>query len=852
MHYSRIIPSYEHSPPLPRSHPRYRHRHRPGPRPRPQPSTKYPHVLEKSFEFERLRNREISIRKASCAFRELENWTEKLKDRGFVADWLFKWVEDESLKSGGLKVLVWNKEDVEYWFEEVKGFKKVSKRGGGVEGVNDGVWKRDGAVEEELRRELMDAVAILGRSKDQKISHIWSEPGAAPVPPPPRLPMSFALLDPSIGPITLLNPSMYPVVYNKTLIFKNGELQTVKPPRNLSEEKYSTESCWLPTDFEISPDGKSTKILSYINNLSNPGQGELFHPILERVFTGFVPLFDHLLAEMAEDGWRKSRCEKRDFTKGYDGYPNASARHKPGRGWYRPKLYALRSEYLKTFEEILGQFKAGEEMNIDILRECVNYDYDIGRGDKVLIGNQWKLRSGGKLTLSKDLETTKLEGKTVKVFVRILGFEVTPKSIELSSKKWVLPGSSHERIIATGVYCYSQENVADARIGLRRNDFTAYRSSRLPKPQEIDGALIKENRTVVFTSNYEYCLFSEPLRLIDKTKPGHLKMLMFHLVDPDFNLLTTKDIPPQQPGLYEKILRTSGLGRLPEDVFAIILGYLNIPNNTTERMVDQRELMVACGRFFKSLRNDTDSDDSEDDDDVIAHSRSSKPSESQSQRLRGPPKPPKPPKTPKPPMYTIPTVPTRVPDEVALRRRNRRRCSSPSSADALGEIVFMDALIRGGPAIVVPNHTQVPLTRVPSGQPGLSGAPVPPPISYGQPSVVSRIPTPPPVPRGRLGFSMTGSPLPVVGVLPPPCPPPPPPPPPLYSRVFTQRAPLESNFSRRELRYSLVLPPPPPSIPHSRLGFPDIYPPLSVYEKGFRKGFRGPPPPLPPPPPPNG
>ncbi|KAF3198368.1 hypothetical protein TWF679_002104 [Orbilia oligospora] len=772
---------------------------------------KYPHVLERSFEFERLRNREISIRKASCAFRELENWTEKLKDRGFVADWLFKWVKDESLKSDGLKVPVWNKEDVEYWFEEVKGFKKVSKRGGGVEGINDGVWKRDGSVEEELRRELIDAVAVLGRSKDQKISHTWSEPGAAPVPPPPRLPMLFALLDPSIRPTTLelLDPSMYPVVYDKTRIFKNGELQTVKPPRNLAE-KYSTDSCWLPTDFKISPDGKSTKILSYINNLSNPGQGEQFHPILERVFTEFVPLFNYLLAEMAEDEWRKSRCEKRDITKGYDGYPNASARHKPGRGWYRPKLYALRSEYLKAFEEILGQFKAGEEMNIDILRECVNYDYDIGREDKVLIGNQWKLKSRRNLTLSKDLGTTKLEGKTVKVFVRILGFEVTPKSVvELSTQKWVLPGSSHERIIATGIYCYSQENMADARIGLRRNDFTAHQPSGRPKPQEIDEALIKENRTVVFTGNYEYCLFPKPLRLIDKTKPGHLKMLMFHLVDPTFDLPTTKDIPPQQPGLYEKILRTSGLGRLPEDIFAIILGYLNIPEDATERMVNLRELMLV-----QDLANRVNLN------------------------LNGSEVPPK------PPMCTIPSVPIRVPDEVALRRQNRLYRSSPSSADALGEIKYMDALIRGGPVIV--------LSPAPPGQPRHSGAPVSPPISNDQPRV-SRIPTSPPVPRGRLGFSMTGSPLLVVGVPPPPPPlPPPPPSPPLYSRVPTRRAQLESIFSRREPGCSSVPPPPPPSIPYGRLGFPDIYPPLSVYEKGFRKGFRGPPPPSPPPPPPDG
>lgn len=38
-----------------------------------------------------------------------------------------------------------------------------------------------------------------------------------------------------------------------------------------------------------------------------------------------------------------------------------------------------------------------------------------------------------------------------------------------------------------------------------------------------------------------------PFRLMDETRPGHRKILAFFLVDPSEKIVSTSDVPPQQP-----------------------------------------------------------------------------------------------------------------------------------------------------------------------------------------------------------------------------------------------------------------------------------------------------------------
>lgn len=109
----------------------------------------------------------------------------------------------------------------------------------------------------------------------------------------------------------LLDPFLFPIIYESTLTLRNGEFEEVPCAPESREVGIDQSFCWLPSEFKVSEDGKSTKILSYINNLSLPGQDVLMHPILENVFTKLVPSFNHLLADLAAGSWRRKRCQGR-------------------------------------------------------------------------------------------------------------------------------------------------------------------------------------------------------------------------------------------------------------------------------------------------------------------------------------------------------------------------------------------------------------------------------------------------------------------------------------------------------------------------------------------------------------
>ncbi|KAF3315923.1 hypothetical protein TWF173_003118 [Orbilia oligospora] len=549
------------------------------------PTIRYPHVLEESFKFERLKSRELSIQGASIAFRELPDWTEKLEDRNFVAEWLRERLEsniEDSLRSP-----VWNREDITYWFGELKKYKNyietIREEGVSVEPATDGVWKSHRLMDENLRQALIDATKTLELAiAEVPFPPTWLPSWAKTSPPPPRPP--FPPLSPPThqwaGIGCLLEPSMYPIAYNQTLTFKNGEFTKISPPDGYRVKDYDHAYCWLPSELDISKDGKRTKIVSYINNLSKPEEEELFYPLLQTIFTNFIPLFDHCLAEMAEGIWHQSRCKVyRHLTKDRsDNSTDWNLKFSP-HGWYRPKLYTPKLEYLETYRKLLHQFRSGENMSFDIVKwqGKINWDGDDlqKQEDQVLVANPWDLppeRMWAPPTLSSD---TTLKGKRVKVFVRIAHIELIPERPEWGGGKWSLAGWINERIVANGIYCYSRENITETHLALRRKKHSLIVNSI----QEIEPISVKENGAIVYTNIYESRI--APFNLVDRTKPGSLKLLVFHLCDPNADLPTTRDIIPQQPGAYEQVLRKSRLGLLPEDVFNLILQELETPRMST-------------------------------------------------------------------------------------------------------------------------------------------------------------------------------------------------------------------------------------------------------------------------------
>ncbi|KAG0352328.1 hypothetical protein BGX24_007619, partial [Mortierella sp. AD032] len=74
--------------------------------------------------------------------------------------------------------------------------------------------------------------------------------------------------------------------------------------RYFSSQFYSEKHQWLPTDFDVTSEGK-VKAKSYINNL-HPAEHKEMYPVLEEILERFLPMFEEVLSEI-QHFWFKPR-----------------------------------------------------------------------------------------------------------------------------------------------------------------------------------------------------------------------------------------------------------------------------------------------------------------------------------------------------------------------------------------------------------------------------------------------------------------------------------------------------------------------------------------------------------------
>ncbi|KAF8601402.1 hypothetical protein BDV93DRAFT_585536, partial [Ceratobasidium sp. AG-I] len=90
-----------------------------------------------------------------------------------------------------------------------------------------------------------------------------------------------------------------------------------------------------------------------------------------------------------------------------------------------------------------------------------------------------------------------LAGKKIQVIVKLANIYLTPENPEYTGGSWHIEGMSNESIVVSGIYYYDQHQVS-------------------------------------------------PFKLVDKSKPGHRKILALFLIDPALNKPSTTTVPPQQ------------------------------------------------------------------------------------------------------------------------------------------------------------------------------------------------------------------------------------------------------------------------------------------------------------------
>lgn len=192
----------------------------------------------------------------------------------------------------------------------------------------------------------------------------------------------------------------------------------------------------------------------------------------------------------------------------------------------------------------------------------------------------------------------KIRGKTVQVIVKLANIVLSPEQPEYGGGVWHVEGMRDEAIVASGIYYYDQENVAESSLAFRGSFseeevmvriFCVLRtcegkltfssrsllsttkaitaalklslesksaspppsrsptdpaSSGEPCVQEFNSLSTSPSRCIAFPNIYQHRV--SPFSLLDPTLPGHRKILVFFLVEPTHRIPSTTEVGPQQ------------------------------------------------------------------------------------------------------------------------------------------------------------------------------------------------------------------------------------------------------------------------------------------------------------------
>merc|ERR1712107_940026 len=104
------------------------------------------------------------------------------------------------------------------------------------------------------------------------------------------------------------------------------------------------------------------------------------------------------------------------------------------------------------------------------------------------------------------------------------------------------------------------------------------------------GVQTKEGRLLTFPNIMQHCV--TPVSLKDKSKPGHRKILVFFLVDPNkhFSVVSSGQVPPPCKAWYDKI------DGVREDDASL---------QTLEEARENRENLMFTRKYYVVSQNET-------------------------------------------------------------------------------------------------------------------------------------------------------------------------------------------------------------------------------------------------------
>ncbi|KAL1677544.1 hypothetical protein EV122DRAFT_279019 [Schizophyllum commune] len=593
---------------------------------------------------------ELKMYQLSATLREKPEWWRKAKDPEIRK----KWFEEAKAQQENEEKR-WRLSDkmIKYTLDELEGYAQLRDEETGIEcGPYDCIWRSDKLIPDNVRAELEAAVKPLEDVPD--VQKDW-HPGS-----------DGQVLD-------LVHPSLYPLVYGRTLGKQpDGTIGTFDPPdpildkgpddAEVLEGSVSARFQWLPSDFEVEENGTVRLTSSYINNVPPEHAPRLIHAI-EHILARAVPLWERVLSDLRRGeppmrvgpviqsrsgyGARKgldcvwSKGEPRGVPEegeegdwegedgggeengddGEDGDPVDQPARRVHWEDERARRDAWYARQPITLPEVAGEYGGeGEGVGGGAKEDGGGAEED-GAAEEL----------GGPLE-GKGETLFSLKGRTIQVITKLANIVLTPEKPAYPGGTWHVEGMWNERIVSTFIYYYDSENIEDTTLAFRqataeplyhRQDdvfcmWTLYRLERdKPCVQEIGSIPTKKGRCIAFPNLFQHKV--SPFKLVDPTKPGVRKIIVFFLVDPTRRIPSATDVAPQQEEWLKNTLHTakaddsSRLSTMP-------LELLDAQADLVEGIMTKKEALEIREELMKerSVRRDEEGGDYEEDDGLFS------------------------------------------------------------------------------------------------------------------------------------------------------------------------------------------------------------------------------------------
>ncbi|MFJ7296576.1 DUF4246 domain-containing protein [Streptomyces collinus] len=433
--------------------------------------------------------RELQMMQCSAHIRAKPEWFDKMNDAGIVARWT-----REAIAQGLTEA------QVRYVLDELAHYAALRDGRTGVEvSAVDGVWQSDGLIDDTLRSRLRKAVQVLEQVPEAELD--W-HPGS-----------DGQVLD-------LVHPSLFCLVRG---VSGAPEQAWRNPTSRHAKYEFSEQFQWLPTDVDVRDDG-DVAFASYVNNV-HPERHHELAGVLPDLFARMLPLLENVLTDLRHP--RPPRIEADPY------------------GWYDSEpVYPDKGSYTDdgAYAEALRAWEVAQD--------------DWWENRRPVLPDAPVFTPPERPDASARVD---LRGRRLQVIVKLATLLLTPDKPEYRGGSWHVEGMLNERIVSTGIYYWDSENITESRLSFRaalddpdyeQNDDNGLREvygleDEDALNQVLGSASTPAGRCLAFPNILQHRVGS--FRLEDPTRPGHRKILAFFLVDPSETIVSTSDVPPQQP-----------------------------------------------------------------------------------------------------------------------------------------------------------------------------------------------------------------------------------------------------------------------------------------------------------------